>query len=273
MSANMIKKTFAGTGHLARQFNIHLGVQTRNYRSQRSSPTDWPWRTIPSSPNTILLEKTVYARPSETNPLLLTIISGLWGFFVFSWWMLPKPKKKEPTDEEKAKMAEKYERSTPIVQTGLTVAKYVSPNAQFILMGSVTVLLAGALVAANRIVTRLTIYQLRPMTGNGGAKTFLRLTTIGNQMTMGLKKPRELKIEDCDLYFPNSERATTVRLHLPNSRKPFDVFPYNLDFRQSKDDYKAPAQGIEWVLSMQRLQEIFGVVRRGKLSNRKKMPS
>lgn len=63
------------------------------------------------------------------------------------------------------------------------------------------------------------------------------------------------------------ERATTVRLRvLKPDGQPFkytlDRFPYNLDFREIKEDYNVVDKEI--VLSIPRLQQTFGAILKGK---------
>lgn len=63
------------------------------------------------------------------------------------------------------------------------------------------------------------------------------------------------------------ERATTVRLRvLKPDGQPFKYtlnrFPYNLDFREIKEDYKVVDKEI--VLSVPRLQQTFGAILKGK---------
>lgn len=128
--------------------------------------------------------------------------------------------------------------------------------------------------------------QMRPVNGSGEGKTFLKLTTVAHEMLKGMIKPREVRIEDCSAYFPSAgkcppplrqrilfeglydvERATTVRLRvLKPDGQPFkytlDRFPYNLDFREIKEDYKVVDKEI--VLSVPRLQQTFGAILKGK---------
>lgn len=151
-------------------------------------------------------------------------------------------------------------------------------------MGGVSLILAGFLIASSTIATRITMVQMRPVNGSGEGKRFLKLTTVAHEMVKGMVKPREIRMEDCSVYFPSAgkwphrqcilfegsydvERATTVRLRVlkPDGR-PFkytlDRFPYNLDFREIKEDYKVVDKEI--VLSIPRLQQTFGAILKGK---------
>ncbi|AFR93152.1 hypothetical protein C343_01041 [Cryptococcus neoformans C23] len=232
------------------------------------SATSWPWRQIPSSsPDMTILERTVFARPSDFSPPLLLFAAGVWGLFVISWYALPDPPKRELTEEEKVKIEARHAEAGFWLQLGDRVSGSVYSSAQPILMGGVSLILAGFLIASSTIATRITMVQMRPVNGSGEGKTFLKLTTVAHEMLKGMIKPREVRIEDCSAYFPSAERATTVRLRvLKPDGQPFkytlDRFPYNLDFREIKEDYKVVDKEI--VLSVPRLQQTFGAILKGK---------
>ncbi|AAW41514.2 hypothetical protein CNB01470 [Cryptococcus deneoformans JEC21] len=248
----------------------HPALQRRGPTLQPRLPsaTNWPWRQIPSSsPDVTVLERTVFARPSDFSPPLLLFAAGVWGLFVISWYALPDPPKRELTEEEKVKIEAEYAGAGFWLQLGNRVSGSVYSSAQPILMGGVSLILAGFLIASSTIATRITMVQMRPVNGSGEGKRFLKLTTVAHEMVKGMVKPREIRMEDCSVYFPSAERATTVRLRVlkPDGR-PFkytlDRFPYNLDFREIKEDYKVVDKEI--VLSIPRLQQTFGAILKGK---------
>ncbi|KIR38000.1 hypothetical protein I307_06167 [Cryptococcus deuterogattii 99/473] len=258
------------TARLPTTLSTHPALHRRGPALQPRFPlvTNWPWRQIPSSsPDTTVLERTVFARPSDFSPPLLLFAAGVWGLFVISWYALPDPPKRELTEEEKANIEAEHAKAGFWLQLGNRVSGSVYSSAQPILMGGVSLILAGFLIASTRIATRITMVQMRPVNGSGEGKTFLKLTTVGHEMVKRVIKPKEVRIEDCSAYFPSAERATTVRLRvLKPDGQPFkytlDRFPYNLDFREIKEDYNVVDKEI--VLSIPRLQQTFGAILKGK---------
>lgn len=93
------------------------------------------------------------------------------------------------------------------LQLGDRVSGSVYSSAQPILMGGVSLILAGFLIASSTIATRITMVQMRPMNGSGEGKTFLKLTTVAHEMLKGMIKPRGVRIEDCSAYFPSAGKC------------------------------------------------------------------
>ncbi|WWD15783.1 hypothetical protein CI109_100207 [Kwoniella shandongensis] len=255
-------------------FNFNAGsTQTPTLQQLRaaaaSAPStiplqaSWPWYTLPSSsPDEIVLERTVFARPPEQRPPLLLFAAGVWGLFLLSWLTLPDAPKRELTEEEKAKIELREKNSGFLTKVSTRVTDGIFNSSQPILMGGITLVLFSFLVGASRIVTKLSMVQIRPAAGKGEQKTFLKLTSVGHEMVNGWVKPREMRVEDCKVYFPNLEKATTVRLQVlrPDGTKPqysLDRLPYALDFREMKG-FKDTDK--EVVISLNRVEHIFGRV-------------
>lgn len=94
--------------------STHPALHRRGPALQPRFPlvTNWPWRQIPSSsPDTTVLERTVFARPSDFSPPLLLFAAGVWGLFVISWYALPDPPKRELTEEEKANIEAEHAKA------------------------------------------------------------------------------------------------------------------------------------------------------------------
>lgn len=142
---------------------------------------------------------------------------------MISWYALPDPPKRELTEEEKANVEAEHAKAWVLasareakmlkrkvlnsgfwLQLGNRVSGSVYSSAQPILMGGVSLILAGFLIASTRIATRITMVQMRPVNGSGEGKTFLKLTTVGHEMVKRVIKPKEVRIEDCSAYFPSA---------------------------------------------------------------------
>lgn len=142
---------------------------------------------------------------------------------MISWYALPDPPKRELTEEEKANIEAEHGKAWVLapareakmlklkvlnsgfwLQLGNRVSGSVYSSAQPILMGGVSLILAGFLIASTRIATRITMVQMRPVNGSGEGKAFLKLTTVGHEMVERVIKPKEVRIEDCSAYFPSA---------------------------------------------------------------------
>ncbi|ODN84834.1 hypothetical protein L202_00695 [Cryptococcus amylolentus CBS 6039] len=240
-----------------------------------SKPTvsNWPWRQVKAdTPHGFELERTLFARPPDINPRMLSLITCLMGLMMMSFVIMPPKKKRDPTPEEIAELEAKAAESNIFFQYGVKVGSYIFPSANAVLGTSFAAALIVAHLFARRIITRLTQVQSAP---NGPIS--LRITTVGHQVldgTMFAMKPRKVETKDCSVYFLDHENATTVRLRVlqPNGlpyRWTLDRYAYSLDFRRLKDDFKA--EGQEIVLSVPRLDYIFGKVGQGmpRYSSRK----
>ncbi|WVW83289.1 hypothetical protein I302_105308 [Kwoniella bestiolae CBS 10118] len=116
--------------------------------SRSSNPTvrlqqPWPWHEVPStSPDTITLQRTLFARPPDFAPPLLLFAAGVWGLFVFAWLLLPEPPKKEYAEEEKQIIAEndrKAKEANILSRLGISFTNTIFSSAQPLIYGLVTV--------------------------------------------------------------------------------------------------------------------------------------
>ncbi|WVQ71483.1 hypothetical protein IAR50_001021 [Cryptococcus sp. DSM 104548] len=232
-----------------------------------SKPTvsNWPWRKVKAdSPYGFELERTLYARPPDINPRMLSLVTCLMGLTIMSLIIMPAPKKREPTAEEVAELEAKTAEHNIFFQYGVKIGSYVFPSATAVLGTSFVAALIAVHIFTRRIVTRITQVQSAP-----DGPISLRITTVGHQVVEGTgfsMKPRKVETKDCSVYFIDHKNATTVRLRVlqPNGlpyKWTLDRYAYSLDFRKLGDDFKA--EGKEVVLSVPRLDHVFGKVGQG----------
>ncbi|OCF55243.1 hypothetical protein L486_07356 [Kwoniella mangroviensis CBS 10435] len=231
----------------------------------------WPWHEVPSSsPDTVTLQRTLFARPPDFAPPLLLFAAGVWGLFVFAWLLLPDPPRKEYTDEEK-KIIEENERKAKeanmLSRLGMSFTNTIFTSAQPLIYGLVTIGLITMMASSTRIVTRINMLQIKPKDGSSqSAKTVLRLTNVGHEMLpWRANKSREVKVEDCQVYIPNLNNSHTIRLKVLKNGQvnkwSLDRFPYSLDYRAIPGTAKVDKEVVQ---SVNRLQHVFGYLKVGQ---------
>ncbi|WWC69603.1 uncharacterized protein I206_103546 [Kwoniella pini CBS 10737] len=227
----------------------------------------WPWHEIVStSPNTITLQRTLFARPPDLSPPLLLFAAGIWGLFVIAYIALPDVPKKEYTADEKKIIEEnkrKQEEANILSRLSMSFTSAIFSSAQPLIYGIVTVALLGLIASSTRIVTRINMVQIKPKNSEQAGKTSLKLTNVGHEMIpWGSRGSRELKVEDCQVYIPNLKNSHTIRLKVLKDGQPskwsLDRFPYSLDYRPVPDNARLDKEVVQ---STNRLQHVFGTVR------------
>ncbi|WVF72340.1 hypothetical protein IAT40_007154 [Kwoniella sp. CBS 6097] len=243
----------------------------------------WPWHESPllSTPETQVLQRTLFARPSDLSPPLLLFAAGVWGIFAIAWYALPEPRKRQPTDEEMSLIDarnKEIEEANIASRMSMNFTATVFNYAQPLIFGGVSVILAALIIGASRIATKITMVQVRPRTaaaaGAGAGveatpaqaqaqvRTYLKLRNVGHEMIPGSKRTREVEIQNCRLFIPNLKNASTVRLKIVQSdgteRKwSLDRFPYSLDMRDIKELDKLDKEVVQ---SFNRLEHVFGPI-------------
>ncbi|OCF35362.1 hypothetical protein I316_02911 [Kwoniella heveanensis BCC8398] len=235
----------------------------------------WPWHesASQSTPETQVLQRTLFARPSDLSPPLLLFAAGVWGIFAIAWYALPEPRKREPTDEEMVAIDARnkdVQDSNIASRMSMNFSATVFSYAQPLIFGGVSVILTSLIIGASRIATKITMVQVRPRSAGSAAgqgqmgqvKTYLRLRNVGHEMIPGSKRTRKIDIQNCRLFIPNLKNASTVRLKIVNSdgseRKwSLDRFPYSLDMRDIKDLDKLDKEVVQ---SFNRLEHVFGPI-------------
>ncbi|WVQ98591.1 hypothetical protein IAU59_005720 [Kwoniella sp. CBS 9459] len=230
----------------------------------------WPWHESPlSTPETQILQRTLFARPSDLSPPLLLFAAGVWGIFAIAWYALPEPRQREPTDDELVLIEarnKEVQDSNIVTRTSMNLSARIFNYAQPLIFGGVSVILTSLIIGASRIATKITMVQVRPRPGAGAGvgqvKTFLKLRNVGHEMIPGSTRTREVELQNCRLFIPNLKNASTVRLRVVNAdgseRKwTLDRFPYSLDMRDIKDLDKLDKEVVQ---SFNRLEHVFGPI-------------
>ncbi|WRT66983.1 uncharacterized protein IL334_003949 [Kwoniella shivajii] len=230
----------------------------------------WPWQEIPSSSqDSVILQRTLFARPPDFAPPLLLFAAGIWGLFVFAWLVLPEPPRKELSEEDKIIIREnerKTKEANVLSRLGLGFTNALFSSAQPLIYGLVTLGLVSMMIASTKIITRINMIQIKPRDSTDTGKTVLRMTNVGHEMIpWRSNKMREVKVEDCKVYIPNLNNPQTIRLKVRKEGKPdkwsLDRFPYSLDYRAIPETSRTDK---EIVQSVNRLEHVFGPLKMGE---------